>query len=167
MLPALLVIIGIFGRMLEHPMNFTPVLAVALFSGAYLDKRYALVLPLAVMFITDVMIGFHETILVVWLCMAAVGAIGFWVREDVSIVRVIAGSVFGAVLFFIVTNFAAWFYLYEQTWAGLAQCYVAALPFFRNTFLSTVFYSLVLFGVYESARRLFKAKPYAGYWFSK
>lgn len=153
--------------MLEHPMNFTPVLAVALFSGTYLNKRYALILPLAVMFITDVMIGFHETMPVTWLCMACIGAIGFWVRKNASIVRVIAGSVLGAVLFFVVTNFAAWFYLYEQTWAGLAQCYIAALPFFRNTFLSTVFYSLVLFGIYESAQRFLKTKPYAGYWLSK
>ena len=167
MLPALLIIIGIFGRMLPHPMNFTPVLAVALFSGAYLtDRRAAFLLPLGLMLLTDIMLGLHHTMAATWLSMAGIVAIGMWVRKRVTVTRAALGAVSGSVLFFLVTNFFAWFALYEQTWQGLTQCYLAALPFFRNTLSSTVLYTCVLFGAYETARKYLKSTSYADFWLS-
>jgi hypothetical protein len=53
-----------------------------------------------------------------------------------------------AILFFVITNFGVWAmgHLYPQMPAGLVDCYVAAIPFFRNTLLSNLLYSALLFG---------------------
>jgi len=52
------------------------------------------------------------------------------------------------VLFFVLTNFGVWALgaLYPKTLTGLTECYVVAIPFFRNALLSDLFYSALLFG---------------------
>ena len=73
-------------------------------------------------------------------------------REPLLATRVlpIAGTTLaGAVLFFLVTNFADWYFFdtYVKSWQGLLDCYVAAIPFFRRgTLLADVIGSALLFG---------------------
>ncbi len=38
-------------------------------------------------------------------------------------------------LFFLISNLGVWFYWYPQTWEGLLACYLAAVPFYKNTLL--------------------------------
>lgn len=142
-------------RILPHPANFAPITAVALFGGAVLPRRYGLSVPLAAMIISDLVIGLHSLVLVTWGLYALMAlAASHWLRRP-SILRgagLVAGS---SVLFFVVTNFAVWLTsgMYALTWAGLARCFELALPFFRNTFASDVFYSVLLFGLYALALR--------------
>ena len=70
----------------------------------------------------------------------------------------IAGATLGgAVIFFLVTNFADWYLFnsYAKSWQGLLDCYVAGIPFFRNTLLGDAFYSALLFGGFALAERKF------------
>ncbi len=147
-----LIILGISSRVFVHTPQFTAILAVAMFGGMYLNRVQALLVPLALMMVTDIILGFHDTMFFTWGSMLLVSAMGIWLKERKNFVTVLAGSIFASVVFFIITNFGAWLSpLYPHTWAGLRECYIAAIPFFRSTLVSTVAYSLVLYAGYEWA----------------
>ena len=150
MLALISIIIGIVSRLVIHSPNFTPVIAVALFSGVYLNKKYATLVPLILMIASDIVIGFHDTIFYTWGSLVLISLIGLVVKKNKRFTTIAIAGTFSSVLFFIVTNFGAWLSpLYPHTWQGLQECYIAAIPFFRNTFLSTMLYGAILFGLYE------------------
>lgn len=150
MLAVALLILGILPRLVPHPHNFTPVIAVALFSGVYLNKKYAVIVPLALMIISDIVIGFHDTLIFTWGSVALISLIGLGIKKNKNLVSIAVAGVGSSVLFFVITNFGAWLSpLYPDTWPGLVECYTMAIPFFRNTFLSTMLYGALLFGLYE------------------
>jgi hypothetical protein len=129
---------------------------VALFGGAYFaDRRLALLVPLAAMAVSDLIIGFHGLLWLVYACVALSTVLGFGLRGKVRPVRVAAYGVLGSTLFFVFTNFGVWLgsSMYPQTWAGLVECYVAGIPFYKNTLAGTLFYSAVLFGGFALLRQ--------------
>ena len=160
-------------RLLPHPPNFTPIIAIALFAGAYFRfTKWAWILPLAVMIVSDLglwwMHGyelFTVMRLVIYLTLIAIVVIGIPVGKKISAGSVLGGTLAGAVCFFIVTNFAVWLMgtLYPMSWEGLIACYSAAIPFFRNTLTSTLFYSAAMFGAVECAKSYWSlpARPVA------
>lgn len=164
-----LIICGVLIRVLSHykilPLwpNFAPIAALALFSGVYLKRQAAIVVPLAAMIASDLLIGLHSLILFTWGCFVLVGIIGWWVRKNKNMMTVIGGSLAGSVLFYLVTNFAVWLFtpLYAKDLGGLMQSYIMAIPFFRNTLLGDLFFVGVFFGVYELAMALYKHRELA------
>ncbi|MCI0658612.1 MAG: hypothetical protein L0170_16285, partial [Acidobacteria bacterium] len=54
----LLIALATICRLIPHPPNFTPVLAVALFGGATLPRRAALAIPLLAMLLSDLALGY-------------------------------------------------------------------------------------------------------------
>ncbi len=150
MFAILLVIIGIFSRVIVHTPQFTATLAIALFAGMYLNKRLAWIVPVGMMLVTDMILGFHDTMLFTYGSMLAISAIGIFLKDRKSFGNVFAGSIGAALLFFVLTNFGAFLTLYPRTWAGFQECYILAVPFFRSTLLSTVAYSMVLYAGYEA-----------------
>lgn len=135
--------------------NIAPVAAIALFAGTYLNKKYAIWLPLLVMAISDVFLGFHNLMFLTWGSFVLIGIIGLWLRENKNILNTAVGTVTGSLLFFFVTNFGVWAFtpMYDKTWQGLVNCYVMAIPFFRNTLIGDALFVTVLFGVFELAHR--------------
>jgi hypothetical protein len=135
-------------RLIPHPPNFTPIAALALFGGASFGSgRAAFFVPLAGLFSSDLALGFYSITPVVYGSFALITCLGFWLRRRQTVWRLAGTSVAGAVLFFAMTNFGVWVIgdLYPRTWSGLGNCFVAAIPFFRNTLLSDLFYSALLF----------------------
>ena len=136
-------------RLIPHPPNFTPIAAMALFGGAsFASKRAALLVPLTGLCLSDLVLGFYSVTPVVYGSFALIVCLGFWLRRRQTVWRIAGATVAGAVLFFVLTNFGVWALdaLYPRTMTGLADCYVAATPFFRNTLLSDLLYSALLFG---------------------
>ena len=90
-----------------------------------------------------------------YLCIALSTVVGFALRGRVTAFRVAGYSLVGSLLFFLVTNFGTWLgsTMYPQTGAGLVSAYTAGIPFFQNTVLGTLFYSVVLFGSFALLRR--------------
>ena len=86
-----------------------------------------------------------------WGSIIVIAAMGLWVQKNKSLTTVLGGGIVSAVLFFIVTNFGVWLVsgMYPLTLAGLSECFVLAVPFFRGTLLGTFVYGAVLFGMYE------------------
>lgn len=144
-----LLILGIMSRVVIHVPNFTPVLALALFGGVYLSTRRALVMPVLLMVISDLLIGLHDTILFTWSSIILVSILGMYLRSRKTSLNIALGALTSAVLFFVITNLGAWIAMYPKSLLGLQECFWAAVPFFRSTLISTLVYSAVLFGGYE------------------
>lgn len=159
-----LAVLAVISRLIPHPMNFAPVAALALFGGTWFDRRYAFVLPFAVLVASDWFLGFYEGIAWVYGSFFLVGMIGWRLRGRRSLGATALATLSGSVLFYLVTNFGVWLggTLYAPDFAGLVECYVAALPFFRNTLAGDAFYVALLFGVTELASRRYPALGLAG-----
>ncbi|MFC1645639.1 DUF6580 family putative transport protein [Candidatus Omnitrophota bacterium] len=158
MLALILVVTAIIFRFIPHIANFTPILAIALFGGAYLKNwKYALLLPLVLMMVTDTFLGVHNTIIFTWGSLLLVAGLGMLLRKKKNPLNIALSAFSSAVMFFIITNFGVWIMgWYPRTIDGLISCYTLAIPFFRTTMASTLVFSFVLFGVYELAARRVK-----------
>lgn len=146
---------------LPHLPNFAPIAALALFGGTYLNKKYALVVPVVAMFIADYFIGFYNPLVMasVYGSFLIVALIGIWLRNNKTIQNVIGGCLTGSILFFVITNFSVWLapqFYYQRTIQGLLECYTMALPFFRYTIAGDLFYVGAFFGLMELSAILVK-----------
>ena len=145
-------------RLVPHPPNFSPIDAMALFSGAYLARRGAIafVAPLAALLLSDLVLGFYHGMATVYFAVALIVLLGSLTLRRVSALRVGGAALASSVLFFVVTNFGMWLSsgIYPRTLAGLEACYVAAIPFFQNTVAGDLFYAALLFGGFKLAERL-------------
>ena len=154
MLAISLILIGILLRFIPHTANFTPVAAIAIFAGVYLNKRQALIVPLLLMIVSDMFLGMHNVILFTWGSFALVTLLGFWAKKHKTFLGIVSTSVVSSVLFYLVTNFGVWAMgWYPQTAAGLLDCYILGLPFLRNFGVATLIYTAVFFGAYEFIAR--------------
>src|SRR5882762_9780756 len=158
LLALVLIVLAAALRIAPHPWNFTPVGAMALFSGAVLkDRRLAFLFPLVALFVGDVFIGLYKIIPIIYASFLVSVAIGLWLRDRRTIARITLATLLGAIQFFLVTNFAVWQFLkgFPHTASGLAACYIAGIPFFWNTLAGDAFYATLLFGGFALAERLF------------
>ena len=146
-------------RIAPHPMNFTPIGAVALFSGAYFTtKRAAIVVPLLSLVAGDIFVGFHRLIPYVYASFIVSVALGFWLRRKKSFTRIATATLGGAIQFFLLSNFALWasgISKFSRDASGLLACYVAGVPLFWNTLAGDAFYVAVLFGGMALAEKRF------------
>lgn len=154
LLAVLLVVLGIAMRVIPHAPNFTPVAAIALFGGAYLNKKHSFLMPLALMVVSDLLIGLHNTVAFTWAGFALITLCGFALSSKLSAGRIAGMSILSSVLFYLVSNFGVWVMgWYPMTASGLVQCYVMGLPFLRDFTVSTLVYSAAFFGAYELISR--------------
>ena len=147
-------------RLIPHPPNMTSVAAMALFGGATIsDKRAAFLVPLAALLLSDVVLGFYRHMEVVYVAFALIVGIGIWLRKHRSPLPIAGATLASSVLFFLITNFGVWAFesMYPKTLGGLVACYVAAIPFLRNTLQGDLLFSLVLFGGFALLERQFSA----------
>ncbi len=144
-----MILLAVLSRLIPHPPNATAVAALALFGGAYFNqKRWAFLVPMAAMLLSDLIIGFHEHVVFVYGSFLVITCIGCWLRERRKPLPIAAASLFSSTIFFLVTNYGVWLSgtIYPRTVEGLSACYVAALPFFGYTLAGDAIYSVALFG---------------------
>ena len=147
-----------FTRLIPHYPNFTAIGAVALFGGAYFTKKWlAFIVPLAALFLTDLIIGFYSQMWVVYLSFMLIVVIGMSLQGTKKPGKVILASISASVSFFVITNFVMWYgsSLYPQNFTGIMESYTAAIPFFSYTLLGDLFYVGIMFGVFEIAKAKF------------
>ena len=160
-----LTVFGGILRLLPHPWNFAPAGAMSLFAGSRLKGWQAYLVPLALMAATDPLrvaiwnpgyapfdgrtpFIYGSLLISVWIGRR-------WVQNP-GASRIALAATAGSVQFFLITNAATWLLsgMYPLTAAGLAACYIAAIPFFGNTLASDLLYSGVLFGLYAYSRKM-------------
>lgn len=152
---AVLLGVGVVSRWIPHPPNFSPLMAIALFAGFVLPGPLALILPVAAMFVGDMLLGFHDSMWVVYLSFLPMVWLGTLMPEPSRHPRSwLTWGFYGllaSTLFFVTTNLAVWWggTLYPRTQDGLISCFVLAIPFFHNSVLSTWIYLAGLASVRE------------------
>jgi hypothetical protein len=158
------VVLAALTRLAPHPPNVTPISAIALFGGAYFRSRVlAFLLPIAAMLLSDLVLGFAvygvmsmKSQPVVYLCMLLTVGIGRLIHPGRSATNIALATLASSLMFYLITNFAVWVFgpLYPETRSGLVACYTAAIPFFSNSLIGDVFFSMVLFGGFPILERL-------------
>ena len=164
----LVVIASLYRIMPGRPYGFAPQIAMALFSGSIVkNKQYAFLLPLGSMLLSDVLYevlfqfkisaipGFYGGQWINYLFFVAVTFIGFAVNQN-KWISILGGSLAGVLFYFLASNFAVWIggglglnnLPYPKTIDGLMACLAAGIPFMKNSFFATLFFSAVLFGSY-------------------
>jgi len=144
--PISLIFILALSRLIPHPWNFTPMLAIGIFSGFYFKQIYlSFFVVIFSMFIGDLFLGFHSTMFFTYISLAVAVLIGLYIKQF-SFAEILLGGLSSSLAFFIITNFGAWLTLemYEKNLSGLLQSYVLAIPFFHSTLISTLLYLFVL-----------------------
>jgi len=131
-------------------MLFSPILAIALFSGNKLSRKQALIIPMAIMLISDYFIGYYNIGLMisVYFCFLLASLLG---KKYAFL-----GVIISPIIHFIITDFAVWYFMdwYPKTLIGLYECYVMALPFLKNMMIGTMGYSVIFFGLYELSKTI-------------
>ena len=139
-------------RFIPHPPNFTSLLALSFYIPAVFGIKFIPIVVLSLAF-TDLIIGFHSTILFTWGSVIIIGLISNYFNK--SILFRISGCLIGAFLFYLITNFGVWtngFYGYSLE--GLISCYILALPFFGYSLLSALIFSTIIETVYKFYKKL-------------
>ena len=148
----LIIIMAAVTRFIPHPPNFTPIIAMGLFGGAYIHSRsLAVLIPIGAMFLSDLFLGFHGTVYFVYGSLLLVTILGMILIKKITIINCTVAALSSSFLFFLITNWGVWLTssYYPKNIQGILSCYTMALPFFGNTLVGTLLYSSVMFGGYE------------------
>ena len=145
-LPVCLVLVLSFSRIIPHPYNFSPMLAVGIFSGFYFRQFFlSSFIAVSSMFLGDLYLGFHNTMFFTYTSLIIAVILGLFISKF-KFTEILFTGLASSICFFVITNFGAWLTLeiYEKNLAGLFQSYVLAIPFFHNTLMSTLLYLAIL-----------------------
>ena len=163
--PIGIIIILALSRIMPHPPNFTPVIAVAIMSAYFFRNIYlAFSIILISMLMTDAFIGFHDNIIFVYLSLFLITFIFFKISNKVKFKNLFIFGFLGSLIFFLVSNFGVWAsgvlspitnLPYEKNLNGLINCYFLAIPFFTKTLISTIFFSYVAYLANFSLKKRF------------
>ena len=145
-LPVGLILALSISRLIPHPSNFTPILAAGVFAGFYFRNFIlSIFIVISSMFIGDLVIGFHSTMIFTYSSLILAVAIGLLIKKF-NFKEILFSGLSSSVIFFAVTNFGSWLTLemYEKNFSGLLQSYFMGIPFFHNTLISTLVYLIFL-----------------------
>jgi hypothetical protein len=141
--PISLILILALARLIPHPPNFTPIVAIAIMSSCFFRNIYlSFAVIIVSMLLADVFIGFYNNMFFVYLSLLLIAFIFFRISTKVKLQNLFIFGFLGSVIFFLISNFGVWVLsgMYEKNLNGLAYCYFLALPFFVNTVLSTIIF---------------------------
>jgi len=151
--PTIVILALSLTRLIPHPWNFSPMLAVSVFSGFYFRQFYASVfIVIFSMFVGDLFLGFHSTMFFTYIALIIAVLIGIYVKHF-KLKEILYSGLASSICFFVITNFGAWLTLemYTKNFSGLIQSYLMAIPFFQNTLISTFLYLFLLKLVFDLA----------------
>ena len=157
--PISLILILTFARLIPHPPNFTPIIAVAIVSGYFFKNLNLSILTLLIaMLISDLFIGFYENMIFVYVSLIIITFTFYKISNKINFKNLFIYGFAGSFVFFIVSNFGVWVLgspgldnlPYEKSLAGLIECYIFAIPFFGNSFLSTLIFAYPAIFIYKS-----------------
>jgi len=139
----MVLLLGVASRLIPHIPNVTPITATSIFIFAYISKKYFWI-PILILFLSDIFMGIYDIrlMLVVYLSFIIIGSFGHFLKSKKSILKIFLVSLSGSIFFFLTTNFAVWIFSswYDKNLYGLLDCYMLAIPFFRNMALGDLFY---------------------------
>jgi hypothetical protein len=154
--------LGAIARLIPHPWNFTPMMALGLYAGAKSTKlRTGVLITMIALLASDAVLGFYRGMWYVYAASLVPVLFGRWIGRRESVTPIVAGALFSSLSFFFITNFMVWAtgHMYPHTPTGLGACFLAAIPFYRNQLLGDAFYTVALFGSHALISRLVRPLP--------
>jgi len=154
-----MVILGACARLVPHPWNFTPIIAIGLFAGVHARKASTGILAtLLALVLSDAVLGFYPGFWYVYAALLIPVLLGRLIHDRSSAGVVAAAALTSRLSFFVITNFMVWAtdQMYPHTIGGLSACYLAGIPFYRNQVLGDAFYTVAIFGGYAVIHRLYQ-----------
>ena len=157
--PIGLILILVFARLIPHPPNFTPIIAVAIVSGYFFKNiNLSLLTLLVAMLISDLFIGFYENVIFVYASLLLITFAFHKISKKINFKNLFIYGFAGSLVFFVISNFGVWALgspgvydvAYDKNLSGLIECYILAIPFFGNTFLSTLIFAYPAIFFYKS-----------------
>lgn len=140
-------------RLLPHAPNMTPITAIAFTGSLYLGRKWAIILPLVALFLSDLMIGFYDwkIMVSVYGSFALISLLSFISTKYKSAMPIGLSIIGASFLFFFITNSAVWAFSpwYEKTISGLLYSYELGLPFLKNMLVGDILYTTALVMVFE------------------
>jgi hypothetical protein len=152
-----MVVLGAYARLIPHPWNFTPMIAIGLFAGSQARKTSTGVLAtLLALVLSDAVLGFYSGFWYVYTAALIPVLLGRVIRSRSGAAAIATSALVSSLSFFIITNFMVWAteHLYSHTLAGLSECFLAGVPFYRNQVLGDAVYTVAIFGGYAILNRL-------------
>ena len=154
--PIALIFILALARLIPHPPNFTPIIAVAIMSSYFFKNVYLSILILLIsMLLSDFIIGFYTNMFFVYISLTIITFIFFKISNKIKYENLFIFAFFGSLIFYLISNFGVWALgnLYEKNLSGLIECYILAIPFFTNTFFSSIVFSYPAIFAYKSLNK--------------
>jgi len=159
------IFLGIFYRLIPHVPNFSPLYSISVFSSILLSeldnkfnkllKYISFLMPLIILFITDLILGFYKGMVFNYLAFLSYSIFSYFIFNKYNkLSKTILGlilSVGSSIYFFIISNFGVWLLtdMYSKDLAGFILCYINALPFLKNSIISSIIFSILIFYTYE------------------
>lgn len=157
-----MVVLAACARLLPHPWNFTPMIALALFAGSQAGRTViAALATLSALVLSDAILGFDKGLWIVYAAYLVPVLLGRLIRNKPAVTSIASAAVASSLSFFMISNFSTWAIgnTYPHTASGLAACFVAGIPFYQNQALGDAFYTVAIFGGYALLSRAFHAAP--------
>jgi len=157
--PISLILILAFARLIPHPPNFTPIIAVAIMSGYFFKNiNLSFLTLIGAMLVSDLFIGFYENVIFVYASLLLITFVFYKISNKINFKNLFIYSFAGSIVFFVISNFGVWALgspgvydvAYDKNLSGLIECYILAIPFFGNTFLSTLIFAYPAIFFYKS-----------------
>ena len=159
--PIGLIVILALSRLIPHPDNFTPIIAIAIMGSYFFNNiNLSYLVVLFSMLIADFFIGFYGHVLFVYLPLFLIILVFFKLSKKINFKNLFIFGFTGSLIFFIISNFGVWLVsgLYEKNINGLIECYFMAIPFFKNTLMSTLIFSYLSLIIYKFSNKFFIVK---------
>ena len=156
---ATLVAFGVIARWLQPMWQVTPTAAIGLFAGYYFaNMRWAIAAPIAVIALSHPLLppyASSSVMAVVLLAFVVPALLGRMLGRELTAKRFCLATLLPSLFFYVATNLAVWAFLdyYTHDAAGLASCYLHAVPFYRWMLYGDLFYVAAIFGSYAVAVR--------------
>jgi len=165
LLIVLFVAIIFLGRILPHPYNFTPLIAVTLLSSYSISNKFlAIIIPVVGFWLSDLFMNnhiyagyfadftvFNSGMIWTYGAIVLVALMGSSFLNKITTGKVVLASLSGSTIFYLISNFGVWAFspMYAKTFAGVVQCYSLALPFYGTSLMGDLVYCALLFGAYQ------------------
>ncbi|MGB4655828.1 MAG: DUF6580 family putative transport protein [Bacteroidales bacterium] len=169
----LIILAAAISRLIPHPANFAPIGGMALMGAAYFSKRYlAYIIPVVSMWISDLLINniiyasyfdhfvwFYSGSFFTYAAFILIVLVGTFTLKKIKVSNVLISALSASIIFFVVSNFGVWLSsgMYPHNFVGLQTCYIAGIPFFKNTILGDLVYTSAMFGIFELLQNRFPA----------
>ena len=155
-MPTILFGLLVLSRMITDIPNFTATIALVMFTGYLIQNRLlSILIILTSQVVSDLYLGIYSSMIFVYAAYISIVLLSPIIMNKINTKSVIFSSIISPSIFFIISNFGVWLTgsMYTFNLSGLITCYVAGIPFFDESLISTILFALTIFSIMKLIRK--------------